>query len=78
MHTIMIDQQFIEGVRRIFVIPPINKNSNKTCEHHVKSYSEKYDSYYCAICDIWADQICSNPHSCEFCKDKPDRPPQII
>ncbi len=40
------------------------------------SYNEKYDADFCESCDIWLSKNCKDP-SCEYCKDRPDRPEKI-
>lgn len=40
---------------------------------HPRSYSQKYDSYFCADCDRWVEGRCSDP-DCEFCKNRPEKP----
>jgi predicted RNA-binding Zn-ribbon protein involved in translation (DUF1610 family) len=42
------------------------------CGHRL-DYSEKYDSYFCPVCNIWTEKKCSD-ENCVFCKDKPDKP----
>ena len=38
-----------------------------------KSYSDKYDSYYCKKCLIWLEEKCTNS-KCEFCSKRPKKP----
>lgn len=36
-------------------------------------YCERYDAYFCAFCNEWLEEKCSD-HTCYFCKDRPDKP----
>lgn len=38
-----------------------------------KSYSEEYDSYYCADCNKWLENTCNDP-DCDFCQRRPNLP----
>jgi len=38
-----------------------------------KLYSDKYDAYYCKVCNKWAEDKCSDP-TCEYCTTRPDQP----
>ena len=38
-----------------------------------KTYSKKYDSYYCQPCNEWLDDIC-NDRECLFCRTRPVTP----
>jgi len=44
----------------------------KRCSIEV-SYSERFDSYYCARCNIWLEEKCVDP-LCDCCKVRPLRP----
>lgn len=36
-------------------------------------YSDKYDAYFCAYCNVWVEPKCGDPN-CEYCKNRPDKP----
>ena len=36
-------------------------------------YSWQYDAYFCAQCNAWIDDACSDP-GCEYCADRPFKP----
>ncbi len=38
---------------------------------------EKHDAYFCAACDAWGEEKCSDPE-CEFCAGRPERPSQVV
>lgn len=38
-----------------------------------RSYSHRYDAYYCQPCDTWLEDQCRDP-GCEFCPDRPEKP----
>lgn len=40
-------------------------------------YSNKYDAYYCELCNEWSEKKCEDPE-CEFCSTRPDKPSQRI
>lgn len=40
---------------------------------HPRSYSQKYDAYFCEKCDVWVESRCGDP-DCEFCHKRPERP----
>jgi hypothetical protein len=40
---------------------------------HPRQYSQKYDAYFCAKCDVWVESRCGDP-DCEFCRGRPDKP----
>lgn len=42
---------------------------------HPRSYSERWDAYYCKKCDKWIEAACRDP-DCEFCKGRPEKPSQ--
>ncbi len=54
----------------------IRNHWRKTCDtcNAVKSYSTRYDVYYCRPCDVWLEPKCSTPSRCEFCQGRPERP----
>ena len=43
------------------------------CHESSRRYSEKYDAYYCANCNIWLEGICKSK-SCSYCMDRPIKP----
>jgi predicted RNA-binding Zn-ribbon protein involved in translation (DUF1610 family) len=51
---------------------PIRKLMCKTCGQGL-DYSERHDAYFCANCDEWIENKCSDPE-CGFCNDRPDKP----
>ena len=38
-----------------------------------KSYSEKWDAFYCDACREWREPLC-NDKECEFCVHRPEKP----
>ena len=36
-------------------------------------HNDRYDAYYCAICNRWQEPACSDD-TCEFCSNRPRRP----
>ena len=38
-----------------------------------KDYSDDYDAYFCASCNVWLESGCKDP-DCIFCKDRPNTP----
>lgn len=40
-----------------------------------RQYSNKYDAYYCELCNQWLERKCEDPE-CEFCSIRPDKPSQ--
>ena len=40
-------------------------------------YSDDFDAYFCAACNEWLESACSDT-TCEFCKDRPDKPLDAI
>lgn len=47
-------------------------DSGHNCEN-TKQYSEQYDAYYCAECNVWLEDKCDDV-DCEFCPGRPDHP----
>lgn len=37
------------------------------------SYNEEHDSEFCAACDEWREDSCSDPN-CEYCLARPEKP----
>lgn len=37
------------------------------------SYNDEYDACYCAPCNAWREEACTDP-SCEYCDLRPKRP----
>lgn len=48
----------------------------RTCGSEVQ-YSNKYDAYYCELCNVWLEKTCEDPE-CEFCSTRPEKPSQRI
>lgn len=49
---------------------------NPRCSVHFQidsKYSEKYDTYYCELCNEWLEKRCRD-FICIYCHDRPDRP----
>jgi len=44
----------------------------KKCKADI-SYSEKFDAYYCDVCNLWLEEKCVDP-LCKLCKQRPIRP----
>jgi len=40
------------------------------------NYCEKYDVYFCLVCDLWLEGKCKDP-DCEFCTARPDKPSEV-
>lgn len=41
-----------------------------------RTYSERYDNYYCETCDKWLEPKCSD-ETCVFCKERPEKPSMV-
>lgn len=41
-----------------------------------RQYSNKYDAYYCELCNKWIEDECDD-EKCEFCSLRPDKPSQM-
>ena len=41
-----------------------------------RQYSQKHDSYYCEVKDVWLEEGCDD-NTCEFCVDRPERPSMV-
>jgi hypothetical protein len=41
-----------------------------------RQYSNKYDAYYCELCNIWLEEKCED-EGCDFCVERPEKPSQI-
>ena len=52
-----------------------NRSDNMRCKECDTSleYNQEYDSHYCPVCNIWAEETCDDKH-CKFCKDRPEKP----
>ena len=49
----------------------------KDCKSSIAvRYNERFDSYYCADCDTWTENICDD-EGCWYCVDRPDKPSEI-
>ncbi len=53
----------------------MNREFKQCCSS--KKYNERYDAYFCSFCDVWIEEKCSDM-DCEFCKDRPFRPSEIV
>ena len=42
-----------------------------------KQYSNKYDAYYCELCNKWLEDRCADTE-CELCISRPNKPSQIL
>lgn len=40
---------------------------------HPRSFSQRWDAYYCETCDAWTEGVCGDP-DCDFCRGRPERP----
>ena len=40
------------------------------------AHNEKYDVYFCAECDVYSEERCSD-HRCQFCRNRPERPSRM-
>jgi hypothetical protein len=47
----------------------INENKCPKCGM-IKTYSEKYDAYYCGPCNEWLEDICTD-RDCLYCNNRP-------
>ncbi len=63
----MIKEKFLSSIK---------KGKCSKCGRE-RSYSDRFDSFYCSQCDIWSETKCSDPE-CSFCKDRPDRPSLVV
>ncbi len=45
------------------------------CESE-KQYSNKYDAYFCELCNKWLEEPCKDPE-CQFCTTRPEKPSQV-
>ena len=48
----------------------ISNFCNKCGSEH--QYSNKYDSYYCELCNKWLEEKCSDTE-CDFCAIRPNK-----
>lgn len=54
----------------------VNMSSKcETCESEIQ-YSEKYDTYFCELCNTWLESKCDDPE-CDYCVNRPAKPSQI-
>ncbi len=42
------------------------------CKTPESEYDDKYDAYYCVVCNKWLEDKCSDK-DCEFCSKRPER-----
>lgn len=54
------------------------KNTTRFCSNCTseRQYSNKYDAYYCELCNIWLEEKCSDPE-CQYCPTRPEKPSQV-
>lgn len=52
------------------------RNRKSKCLH-LHAYWEKFDSYYCLVCDKWLEDKCKDK-GCEFCVDRPTKPSMAV
>jgi ribosomal protein S27E len=38
-----------------------------------KIYYDRYDAYFCAVCNSWLESNCGDPE-CDYCRDRPAAP----
>jgi len=45
------------------------------CPHckQPQMYDQKYDAYFCALCNIWLEHKCDD-ENCEYCSNRPEHP----
>lgn len=48
-------------------------NHCSTCKTR-RSYSRKYDSYFCAFCNVWLEGVCYDPQCYFDCLNRPAKP----
>jgi transcription initiation factor TFIIIB Brf1 subunit/transcription initiation factor TFIIB len=53
----------------------LSKNTCPTCGSE-KSYSNKYDAYFCELCNVWLEEKCTDS-GCEFCAIRPNKPSRL-
>ena len=46
------------------------------CGEMSRLYSDKFDSYFCAACDKWLENKCSDG-GCDFCATRPEKPSEV-
>lgn len=52
------------------------RNYCPKCDSEIQ-YSNKYDAFYCELCNEWLDPKCEDP-KCEFCSTRPNKPSQRL
>lgn len=40
-------------------------------------FNKQYDAWFCSKCNVWLERKCPD-EDCEYCKDRPDKPSEII
>lgn len=55
-------------IRSIYVKKPTCLNCGEAL-----SYNEKYDSYFCKLCNQWTEKTCKEPRCC-YCPNRPEKP----
>ena len=53
------------------------KKTCQECGEARRLYSEKFDAYFCAVCDKWLEKKC-NDQTCVFCSNRPEKPSEAI
>lgn len=59
------------GVRQGDWLMP--KKTCQECGAMSRIYNEKFDAYFCAVCDKWLEKK-RNDGDCEFCTKRPEKP----
>jgi hypothetical protein len=49
----------------------------KLCQNNTVYYNDEYDAFYCINCNEWLEKNCGEPN-CEFCKNRPEKPLEIL
>ena len=48
-------------------------NTCSKCHNASIYYYEDYDAFFCASCNEWNEEDCSDP-SCDYCASRPSKP----
>ena len=51
----------------------IDKTKKCTKCQNYTMYDDSFDAYFCANCNEWQEEKCSDPH-CYYCVQRPDYP----
>ena len=49
------------------------KKKCQECGAMSRIYNEKFDAYFCAVCDKWLEKECSD-QTCVLCPNRPEKP----